>query len=82
MELVPGAHRIAALADPHVATPQHLQVLSDAARGHGVEVSVFSARTPEEIVPAMNEAKASGAEGLNGAGDTAVLFQSPPCRGS
>jgi putative tryptophan/tyrosine transport system substrate-binding protein len=65
MELVPGAHRIAALADPHVATPQHLQFLSDAARGHGVEVSVFSARTPEEIVPAMNEAKASGAEGLN-----------------
>jgi putative ABC transport system substrate-binding protein len=65
MELVPGAHRIAALADPHVATPQHLQVLSDAARRHGVEVSVFSARTPEEIVPAMNAAKASGAEGLN-----------------
>jgi putative ABC transport system substrate-binding protein len=65
MEALPGARRIAALADPQVATPQHLQGLTDAARARSVELSVFSARTPEEIVPAMNEAKRSGAEALN-----------------
>jgi putative tryptophan/tyrosine transport system substrate-binding protein len=65
MEAVPGARRVAALADPNVATPQHLQALKDAARARGVELSVFSARTPEEIAPAINEAKASGAAALN-----------------
>ncbi len=65
LEALPGGRRLAALADPHVSTPQHLQVLTDAARARSVELSVFSARTPEEIVPAMNDAKRSGAEGLN-----------------
>jgi putative tryptophan/tyrosine transport system substrate-binding protein len=65
MEAVPGARRMAALADPNVAAPQHLQALKDAARARGVELSVFSARTPEEIAPAINEAKASGASALN-----------------
>jgi putative ABC transport system substrate-binding protein len=65
MEASPGARRIAALADPNVATPQHLQTLKDGARARGVELSVFSARTPEEIAPAINEAKASGAAALN-----------------
>jgi putative tryptophan/tyrosine transport system substrate-binding protein len=65
MEAVPGARHMAALADPNVATPQHLQVLKDAVRAHGVELSIFSARTPEEIAPAINEAKASGAVALN-----------------
>jgi putative ABC transport system substrate-binding protein len=41
MEAVPGIRRIATLADPNVATPQHLQTLTDAARARGVELSVF-----------------------------------------
>jgi putative tryptophan/tyrosine transport system substrate-binding protein len=65
MEAVPGILRIAALADLNVATPDHLQVLKDGARARGVEFSVFSARTPEEITPAMNGASASGAQALN-----------------
>jgi putative ABC transport system substrate-binding protein len=65
MEAVPGIRHMAALADPNVAPPQHLQAQKDAARAHGVELSVFSARTPEEIAPTINEAKASGAAALN-----------------
>ena len=65
MEAVPGVRRIAALADPNVATTEHLQVLRDRARARGVELSVVSARTPEEIAPAMNAASASGAQALN-----------------
>jgi len=65
MEAVAGAHRMAALADPAISTPQHLQALQEAVRARGVELTIFSARTPEEIVPAMNGAKAAGAAALN-----------------
>jgi putative ABC transport system substrate-binding protein len=65
MEAVPGIRRIATLADPNVATPQHLQSLKDAARARGVELSVFSASTPEAITPAMNGASAWEAEAIN-----------------
>jgi putative tryptophan/tyrosine transport system substrate-binding protein len=65
MEAVPGVRRIAALADPNVSAPEHIQALKDAARARGVELSIFSARTPEEITPAMNEAHASGTQALN-----------------
>jgi ABC-type uncharacterized transport system substrate-binding protein len=65
IEAVPGIRRIATLADPNVATPQHLQTLTDAARARGVELSVFSASTPEAITPAMNEASVWGAEAIN-----------------
>jgi putative tryptophan/tyrosine transport system substrate-binding protein len=65
IEAVPGIRRIATLADPNVATPQHLKELKDAARARGVELSVFSAATPEAITPAMNEASAWTAEAIN-----------------
>jgi ABC transporter substrate binding protein len=65
MEAAPGALRIAALADPAISTPQHLEALQEAVRARGVELTIFSARTPEEIVPAMNGAKAAGAAALN-----------------
>ena len=65
MEAVPGVRRMAALADSNIAPPRHLQALQDAARARGVELSVFSAGKPEEIVPGINNAKAWGAEALN-----------------
>jgi putative ABC transport system substrate-binding protein len=65
IEAVPGIRRIAALADPHVSTPQRLQELKEGARARGVELLVFSASTPDEITPAMNEASASGAAAIN-----------------
>lgn len=65
MDAVPAARRMAALADPAISTPQHLQALQEAVRPRGVELAIFSARTLEEIVPAMNQAKAAGAAALN-----------------
>jgi putative ABC transport system substrate-binding protein len=65
MEAVPDIRRIATLADPHVATPQHLRALKDGASVRDVDLLVFSASTPEAITPAMNEASASGAEAIN-----------------
>jgi putative ABC transport system substrate-binding protein len=65
MEAVPDARRMAVLADANVTPPQHLQMLKDAARQHGVELSVFGVSTPEEIVPAIDGAKASGAKAIN-----------------
>jgi putative tryptophan/tyrosine transport system substrate-binding protein len=65
IEATPGAHRMAMLADSNVATPQHLQALKDMVHGRGVDLSAFSVRAPEEIAPAINAAKTSGAEALN-----------------
>ena len=65
MEAVPGARRMAVLADANVTPPQHLQELKDAASQRGVELSVFGVARPEEIVPAIDRAKASGAEAIN-----------------
>ena len=58
MEAVPGARRIAVLADP-IGTQADLQALQNAIRARGVEVAVFSARTPELIAPTMDKAKAA-----------------------
>jgi ABC-type uncharacterized transport system substrate-binding protein len=65
MEAVPGARRLAVLADSNVTSPQHLQTLKEAAHGRGVEVSVFGVARSEEILPAIDGAKASGAEAIN-----------------
>jgi putative ABC transport system substrate-binding protein len=39
--------------------------LEDAARKHGIELSVHLASKPEEIVPAIEAARGSGAQALN-----------------
>jgi ABC-type uncharacterized transport system substrate-binding protein len=65
IEAVPGVRRLAALADSKVSTPHQLQMLQEAARGHGIDLAIYSARTPEDIIPAMNQAKAGGAAALN-----------------
>jgi putative tryptophan/tyrosine transport system substrate-binding protein len=65
MEAVPGVLHIAALAYPKVATQQHLKTLKEESETRGIELSIFLARTPEEIVPAMDRAKASGAAAIN-----------------
>jgi len=51
LEAVPGLRHVAVLADPGVDKPAHLQALTDSAKARGIELSVFSAGTPEEIVP-------------------------------
>jgi putative ABC transport system substrate-binding protein len=65
MEAVPRARRIAALADSAGTSPRHLQPLQEATRSRGVELAIVSAARGEEIVPAIDAARASGAEALN-----------------
>ena len=65
IEAVPGARRIAAMVDSKVTPPYHLQMLQHAARSRGIELSIFGVKGSEEIVSAIDAAKASGAEGLN-----------------
>jgi putative ABC transport system substrate-binding protein len=65
MEAVPGARRMAALADPTAAPEGQLQILQNATRARGVELMVFTASAPDEIAPAIEKAKASGATALN-----------------
>jgi putative tryptophan/tyrosine transport system substrate-binding protein len=65
LELIPGARRIAALADSNNTLPTKVQALQDAARAQGVELVIYKVSRAEEIAPAIDAAKASGAAGLN-----------------
>ena len=65
IEAIPGARRIAAMADSRQTPPYHLQTLQHAARSRGVELAVFGVNGPEEIASAIDAAKAAGAEALN-----------------
>jgi putative tryptophan/tyrosine transport system substrate-binding protein len=65
IEAVPGGRRMATLADANTTAPQQLKTLRDAASARGIELAIFTIRTPEDIVPAMDEIKASGAAAIN-----------------
>ena len=65
IEAIPGARRIAAMADSRQTPPYHLQTLQHAARSRGVELAVFGVNGPEEIASAIDVAKLRGAEALN-----------------
>ena len=64
IEAVPGLRRMAALAHS-IATRQHLDQLRELAQSRGIELSVFSFAKASEIVPALDDAKASGAQAIN-----------------
>ena len=64
-EGVPGLRKMAALADSTVTPQRHLDSLQDAARRRGFELSVFGVAKREEVVPAIEAAKAAGAQALN-----------------
>jgi putative tryptophan/tyrosine transport system substrate-binding protein len=65
IETVPGARRIAAMADVKVTSPDHIQVLQQGARSRGVEILFFGMNRPQDIASAMDAAKAAGVEALN-----------------
>jgi len=65
MEAAPGATRMAILADATHTAPTELQMLQDAARRRGVELVVFSVRTPDEIATTIDRISASGAAAIN-----------------
>jgi putative tryptophan/tyrosine transport system substrate-binding protein len=72
MDAVPGAQRIAVLADPTFTPAVELQELQNAARARSIEVPIFTATAVDQIAPAIAKAKASGANALNVL--TAALF--------
>jgi putative ABC transport system substrate-binding protein len=63
IEAVPGLRRMAALADSYSTADDH--ALQEAARAHGVELSIHRITKPEEIVAAIDAAHALGARALN-----------------
>ena len=65
LEAAPGARGIAILADPTVTSPAELRVLEDAARARGLKPAVVTAKKQEDIAPAIDKAKESGATALN-----------------
>ena len=65
MEAVPGARRVATLADGNTTSLQHLERLQEAARMRGVELLIYRVTEPEEIAGAIDAAKSSGATALN-----------------
>lgn len=65
IEAVPGTRRIATMVDSNVTPQYHIQTLQHAARSRGIELLIFGVSGPEEIVSAIDAAKASRAEALN-----------------
>ena len=65
IEAVPGVHKIAVLADSNVALPGHLKELEDAARGRGVEAVVRGVAKRDEVIVALKNVKAAGAQAIN-----------------
>lgn len=65
MELLPAARHMAALNDPASKNERQIAKLQQAARERGVELSVQNVATLDGIAPAIDAAKASGAEALN-----------------
>lgn len=65
IEATPGARNVAVLVDSNTTAPQHLEQLQDAARARNIALSILAVAKPEEIGPAMDKAKASGAQALN-----------------
>jgi ABC-type uncharacterized transport system substrate-binding protein len=65
IEAVPTVRKMAALADSTVTPQRHLDLLHDAARRRGVELVVFGVAKRDEVAPAIDAAKAAGAQALN-----------------
>ena len=77
IEAVPGAKRMAALAD-RTLTPRHIEQLQDAARQRSVELAIVTASKPEEIALALDEAKVRGAEAINVLASPLFFFNPRP----
>jgi putative tryptophan/tyrosine transport system substrate-binding protein len=65
IEAVPTIHKIAVLADSNVTQLSHLKKLEDAARGHGVEAVVRGVAKRDEVIAAIKDVRAAGAQAIN-----------------
>jgi putative ABC transport system substrate-binding protein len=64
-EFVPAARRMAILADPAVASPEHMALVEAAARQLGITPDLIQAATPRDIEPALRSARERGAGAVN-----------------
>jgi ABC-type uncharacterized transport system substrate-binding protein len=65
IEAVPGVRKIALLADANVTEPAHLQELQEAAHGSGIEALVRAVAKRGDVIAAIDDVKASGAQAIN-----------------
>src|SRR5262249_51010967 len=65
LEFIPGVRRLAVLSDAQNNTPAQLQALLDAARGHGIGLTIHRVERDEDVRSAIDAAKAGGAQALN-----------------
>ena len=65
IDAVPGIRHLAALVDGNATEPVRMQALEHAARARNVELSFFPITKPDELVAALDAAKAAGAAALN-----------------
>lgn len=65
MEVLPRARRIAMLGDAGPSVPAHFSTLETGARKSGVELSLLRLAAAEDVQPALEQAKAGGAEAIN-----------------
>jgi putative tryptophan/tyrosine transport system substrate-binding protein len=65
MEIVPGIRHIGALVDPETTSSDQLEELVGAARSRRIELSIHDAKTLNQIAPAIEAAKMSGAQAIN-----------------
>jgi putative tryptophan/tyrosine transport system substrate-binding protein len=64
-QLLPGLRQMAVLGDPGADSAAHIAELKALAAARGLELSAFFAGTRDEIIPALDAAKASGAGAVN-----------------
>ncbi|MBH5398735.1 ABC transporter substrate-binding protein [Bradyrhizobium sp. CNPSo 4010] len=64
-DMLPGIRRIGALVDPSARTPAQLETLAAAAGSRGATLSIHRASRNEEIIPAIDAARAVEAQALN-----------------
>jgi putative ABC transport system substrate-binding protein len=65
MEAVPQTREMAALVDSTITPQHHLETLRDAAQSRGVTLSFFMVAKPNEIAPALDNAKAKDTDAIN-----------------
>ena len=65
MDAMPGQRHMAVLANPSITQAAELQALQNGAHARGVDLAIFTASSSDQIAPAMDAAKTSGATALN-----------------
>jgi putative tryptophan/tyrosine transport system substrate-binding protein len=64
IEAVPGAAKIAVLAESRVTPQHHIDELREAARGRGVSLLVTAVASRNDVLPAIESLKESGAQAV------------------